>query len=133
MTFVQYHYLLLHYLHSIAWVSGHFSSLFLDLYSSLILFTCFIICFFLNIGLILFFFLCQICGCSWSFGTFCSMFSCAMFSLHCCMNISSALFLFLFISKKCWPSSSQVCRICLEASISSVLDHEVAYISICGH
>ena len=33
MTFVQYHYLL-HYLHSVALVSGHFSSLFLDLYSS---------------------------------------------------------------------------------------------------
>ena len=40
---------------------------------------------------------------SWSFRISCSMFPCAMLSLHCCMNISSALFLFLFVSKSVGP------------------------------
>ena len=76
-------------------------------------------CCFLNIGLILFFCirfakenvfgtlcLAVLLGTtisSWSFRISCSMFPCAMFSLHCCMNISSALFLFLFVSKSVGP------------------------------
>ena len=37
---------------------------------------------------------------------------------------------FPFCLQKCGPSSSQACGICLEASMFSVLDHEVAYVSV---
>ena len=118
MTFV----LLLHYLHSVALVSGHFSSFFLDLYSSFDSVDLFYYLLFSEhwVDFVFFFFcvrfpeenvsgtlcLALLLGTkisSWSFGISCSMFPCAMFSLHCCMNISSALFLFLFVSKSVGP------------------------------
>ena len=121
MTFVQYHYLLLHYWHSVALVSGHFSSLFLDLYSSFDSVDLFYYLLFSEHWVDFVFSLCvrfaeenvfgTLCLAlllgtkisSWSFRISCSMFLCAKFSLHCRMNISSALFLFLFVSKSVGP------------------------------
>ena len=117
----------------------------------LILLTCFIICCFLNIGLILFvFFLCQICQreCFWNpvpcsfirHKNFLLVIQNILFYVPLCNVFLALLYEYFFCSlsfplhlQKCWPPSSQACRICLEASIFSVLDHEVAYVSMCVH
>ena len=109
---------LLHFLQSVAFVSAHFSSLYLHLYSSfdsvnLCYYFCFqhiwLICFFVSDLLkrmplepcaLVFYWAQRFPPGHLGYPALCPL---VLFSLHCCINISSALFLFLFASKGLGP------------------------------
>ena len=146
LTFVQYHYLPLHYPQSVALVSAHFSSLYLHLYS----FDSVDLCYYFFSAHLVDFVLCQIClrQCFWnpvpcSFigdKDFLLVIWDILFYVPLFYVFLALLYEYFFSSlsfplclQKCGPSSSQACGICLEDSIFSVLDHEVAYVSKCGH